>query len=245
MRKAKQKDFWTSFQSYLSHNRIPEFIVQILKKPGYDTPFSVQLLDENKVKDIDESITKRLNSIKYIFENTEYESVESSSESFELLPGHKTLLLGLTAAVKKYVDETTVKQKQKISLPTIIEENETVEILTEEERTAAIQKLIQKVTKFSKKYRLSVENISENNIISELNVIINTSGSVVYKCSFSCVIDACKVIVFCVFNKHWQISNLERHIKTHIEARKSRRKIKPNFIKRQFNKPSNKQFKRE
>lgn len=213
------KDFWAHFQVHLRENRLPEFIVQVLKKTGYDSPFSIQLLDEQKIKGIEETVNKRLNNIKSIFKGTEYEDIET----FELLPGHTTLLLGLGVFVKQYLQETKVKKTKKISnLPTIIEEgDETVEIFTEEERNTIKKVLIEKVNKFLKKFRISGDHVSENSIIGSLDAIINNKGALIYKCSFCCGVNSCKVKIPCVFNKHWQISNLERHIKlTHVEARK-------------------------
>lgn len=214
------KDFWNNFQIYLRENRLPTFIVEILKKTGYDSPFSIELLDKEKVIGIEQTINKRFNDIKSIFEGTEYESIDT----FEFLPGHVTLLLGIGVYVRKYLGKyldksfDRKKPRNQGNLTTINEDETTteVEILSEDELEKLKESLVNKVVNYLKKYNLSIENISLNNIKGTLDAIISSKGAIVYKCIFCCGIDSCELSVPCIFNKHWQISNLERHIKTHI-----------------------------
>lgn len=132
--------------------------------------------------------------------------------------------------MKKYLVESKGKKIKKVrGLQTITEEigkergNETVnevELFTKEEQEIIINRLIQKVETYSKEKKLPTEYISRN-CISDLEILINKGGAVVYKCLFSCKINTCTVSVPCVYNKHWQISNLERHLKLfHILPRK-------------------------
>lgn len=213
------KDFWSNFQLFLRENRLPSLIVQILNKTGYDTPFSIELLDQEKIKGIEQIINKRFDSISSIFKDTEYENSDTKVDTFEFLPGHITLLLGIGVYVKKYLGQSFENKKSKRfgKLSTIPEDLETeTELYSEEEREQLKKSLVKKVLNFSKKFNLSVENISHNSIKGNLEVILKKNGVIVYKCTFCCSIDSCEVSIPCIFNKYWLISNLERHIKTHI-----------------------------
>lgn len=212
---AMPKDFWSTFQLYLRENRLPNLIVEILKKTGYDSPLSIELLEDDKIKGIEESIQKRFNSFNQLFKDTEYENIET----FEFLPGHKTLLLGIRIYVKKYL-EKNLSAKRNNRLPAIVEEcSETeLELFSDIEKENLKKKLIEKVEKFSKKFNISTESLSQNNIRGDLDAIIKADNHIVYKCKFHCSIGDCQYITPCLYNKHWQISNLEKHLKTHIET---------------------------
>lgn len=217
------KEFWHNFQLFLHGNRLPSYLVQILKITGYDSALSIELLDRDKIKEIESDIRKRFRASSELFKKTVYEN--QNIKNFEFLPGHVTLFLGLGSYIKKYL-EISLRDQRKYKgkgLDTIEEE---VEIISKEEQDTLKKNLIKKVVKLAENLALSTEQISQENIDGDLQVIINSHNLVVYKCIFKCNFHDCESKIPCIFNKYWQISNLIKHIKTHqTETRKPSEKV--------------------
>lgn len=94
-------------------------------------------------------------------------------------------------------------------------ETEVVELLSEEELDVLKQKLLTKLN--LRAQSIGVKLFSSDNIVSEIEPYISNSRSalkkITYKYSVKCVMcDVCKP---CTNVGHWQISNLEKHLKEH------------------------------
>lgn len=205
------KDFWNSFQLYLSDSKLPPFLVEILKLSGYDSPISIELIDREKIIEIENFIEKNFGCTSALLKCTVYEH----KDKFCFLPGHVTLLLGLKKYAKQFLEKTLkVGQKRQV-LSTISEE---YELLASGEVENLKIALIEKLLKYCRKLNICTDNLTKDCIQTDLEIIINTRGETVYKCVVDC--NLCATKVPCIYNKYWQVSNLERHLKTHEEPRK-------------------------
>lgn len=136
-------------------------------------------------------------------------------EQFKFLPGHLTLLLGLKIYANKFIDSGLRKSKIKSKelsrdLNTIAEE---VEVLSDQELNRLKSILVKKIVDFCRKINDDTEKLSDESVGQDIDTIIKTNGELVYKTTFACPI--CEVRIPCIHNQHWQVSNLEKHIKTH------------------------------
>lgn len=136
-------------------------------------------------------------------------------EQFKFLPGHLTLLLGLKIYANKFIDSGLRKSKIKSKelsrdLNTIAEE---VEVLSDQELNRLKSILVKKIVDFCRKINDDTEKLSDESVGQDIDIIIKTKGESVDKTTFACPI--CEVRIPCIHNQHWQVSNLEKHIKTH------------------------------
>lgn len=206
--KAMVKEFWNSFQLFLGKNNLPSFLVEILKLTGYDSPISIELLDRERIVEIEVFIETNYGCAHNLFKSTVYEN----REEFRFLPGHATLLLGLKTYAHKYLN-SGLKKKKVGQIQDLSPIPEQVEVLSTNELDKLKTNLIQKITKFCKKKHIDTENLSNSCIEGDLEIIVNRNGVPVYKAIFSCPI--CEVKTPCLHNTYWQVSNLEKHIQIH------------------------------
>lgn len=211
------KEFWNCFQLFLGQSKLPFFFVEILKISVYDSPISIELLDREKLGEIEQFIDTNFGCANDLLKNTVYEN----KEVFRFLPGHITLLLGLKTYAQKFIETGFKKRKNSKQqdrefirdpsdeLDAISEE---VEIPSTDDLNKLKEALITKITNFCRKQNITVDKISNDCVKDDLQVIINTNGDQVFKCIFVC---HCEVKIPCIHNKYWQISNIERHLKIH------------------------------
>lgn len=216
------KEFWDCFQLFLGQSKLPSYLVEILKVTGYDSPISIELLNEERIKEIEQHIERNFGCESGLLKNTVYEN----KEVFTLLPGHITLLLGLKTYANKFVEAIFTNQKKKKStkqksrpysegdLSDIPEE---IEVLSAEQLDKLKDTLVAKILKFCRKQNIDTENLSNESVKDNLEIIINTVGSAVYKCVFQCHL--CEVRTPCIHNRYWLVGNLERHLKIHKTRR--------------------------
>lgn len=203
-------------------------MITILEQSGYDNPIAVKLLDEEKIRLIENYTSQRLlNIVK--------KSGYTTTDEFEFLPGHKVTLLALPSFVESFLEKSNRRQKNKHSstvqaTATTSKESENAIadqffVYSEEEKAKLTNSLKSKIEKYLKKIDLNNFFISNDNI-SSIDTCINRAGKVVYKCSVKCPL--CEDSTPCTFNNHWQISNLELHIR---EGHANGKKV-PNSLKR-------------
>lgn len=82
---------------------------------------------------------------------------------------------------------------------------------TKEDEELLVSALIKKVNKFATNtIKLNDFMLPKTNI-SSLDICFNRANEVVKKCFVLCTI--CDVKTACIFNKTWQVSNFEKHLK--------------------------------
>lgn len=93
-------DFWSKFE-YHVRDRVTDFLIRLLKNSGYDTAFSIKLLNDKLLDQLE------------IFGNEEH---LQPKQPFKLLPGHRSALLALPSIVEQFeknIDESiTLNQKR-------------------------------------------------------------------------------------------------------------------------------------
>lgn len=95
-------DFWSKFEYHI-RDRVPDFLIKLLKNAGYDTGFSVKLLN-NELVDQLESFANEQNP--------------KPEQPVKILPGHRATLLALPSTVENYeknIDESIALSRNSIS----------------------------------------------------------------------------------------------------------------------------------
>lgn len=140
-------------------------------------------------------------------------AIYSEQSSFELLPGHRKVLLTL----KKKAIEFGESQN-KLNPEAIIGE---IVHLTESEIAKLKEKLIEKLNTSKRSPHIQA-TFTELNIVTSIDPYISHNSRSIargkvtksaYKCDVKCC--SCDKIIPCTFNKHWEISNIEKHLKKH------------------------------
>lgn len=175
---------------------IPEFIINILIKTGFDNNISIELINEESIKEIEDFVTENcLDLLK--------DTVYSNEIRLKFLPGHRLLLMNLKSNFKE----------KKRSVATV--QNSNVDILSDERKEELKRSLIDKLKNYCKKINL-IDNITNESIVGVLNTSVNSAGKFVHKHQSKCPFCAEKIFP-CTYNKHWQVSNFEKHLKSHLD----------------------------
>lgn len=202
----KENRFWNQFQAFF--NSIPESIVKILIASGYDNAISISELCEDEIKIIE---TYANNNLKHLIEETE---TYKTHGQFQFLPGHKKLLYALPIRVAEYHNR---KSKKPIENQPNTATDE-VELLTPEELNKLKNGLIGKLNTNIKDIDVQ---FTEQSLTTGIDAYIShgrkTGNNATYKCIVSCVL--CEKKISCTWNKRWQTSNLEKHVKSHSNAK--------------------------
>lgn len=185
----------------LKDNSFPKDLEIILSSCSFDSDSSILGINNEVIKNTESYI----NDNKYILENTSYKDISSSKE-FRFKPGHKSILLLLPKALSEYKENAKQKKKNSTQQDNI----EVVEVEAEVEVEQLKEKLLQKLFDFANK------NLFE--IIFEKSSIRNYIHSNKPHCKFSCPL--CSRSYKCYHTSYWNISNLEKHLKSHFEQAK-------------------------
>lgn len=219
----KKVEFWTSFQIYLKDS-IPEAIVEILKNCGYDNAISVSEIDKEDIVSIEEHISNNQLHQNLVDELPVYKNIAP----FSFLPGHRKLLLSLPQKVHNFKNKKcrknifqVPKSEARSEAGSEVQSNETfeeIELLTEGELIILKEKLFTKLNQSEHAVRINAV-FTEANIINAIEPYISHSRVAqrkpAYKCSVKCT--KCDKTIPCTHNSHWQVSNLEKHLKLHFE----------------------------
>lgn len=175
---------------------------------GFDHSLAVKQINVETIKNIETNTTDNL---KHILEGSVYEK----NSVFRFLPGHRASLLVLPELVENYEKTKSVTKK---SVPKVYSAASSENSSECEGKEQLKTILIQKLTKYCTKINLGVSDLSEENI-GCIEIAANRAGVTTYKCSVKCHI--CDLKIPCIFNKVWQKSNLEKHLKNFHVTEKS------------------------
>lgn len=194
--------------------------MEILKISGYDSEISVELLDKEKLSEIENFVETNFGCTSEFVKGTVYEN----KEIFRFLPGHVTLLLGLKSYANFFIESgfkkknkkqpNSVQGREKVgdSVDELETMREEVEVPTANELNRSKCALITKLSYFCKKQNIAMEYITDQSFREDLQVIINTTGEIVLKCVLHCL---CEVRIPCIHKQYWQVANVEKHLKIH------------------------------
>lgn len=171
---------------------------------GYDCPLSIAGLDEEDIEIIQNHVA---NKASYLLKD---HVIYSEQPSFELLPGHRKVLFTLKHKAIEFGERKNKSNSRAAS--------EEVVLLTENELAKIKEKLINKLnTKGSPQIKVT---FTELNIVTPIDPYISHNsrsfarGKVTksaYRCDVKCCF--CDKIIPCTFNKHWELGNIETHLK--------------------------------
>lgn len=171
---------------------MPNDIKIILYECGYNSLLSISVLKEQDLVQIETYLCSKREKLQ-LLKDYKFE------EQFNLLPGHRTLIVGLASRVQEYLNH--VKEQSPTKQPRINQ------IITKSDDELKIE-LTKKLTNFLKKLNYSIEFEIEKDI-SEFKKEGNS-----YRCKVRCPF--CDKLISCSCSSHWAVSNLELHLKTHI-----------------------------
>lgn len=195
---------------------IPDVIINICRRAGYDNALAILDFDVSDIKTIEEHTEQ------YSRDILNESDIYSDVRPFVFKPGHKKLLLTLPNKIHGFKNCKSRKNlfnstKLEASKPFVEKVVEEVELLTESEISDLREKLIDKIN-----YSVRVCGLqavfSTAEVVTDIEPYISHSlknqKKPSYKCHVKCAL--CEKLIPCTHNSHWQISNLDRHLKNHL-----------------------------
>lgn len=180
--------------------RLPIGLEKIIEHAGFETKSSLALLDENKIKEIENYV----NENKFLLNGSAYEHIVKQNLNFKFKPGHKALLLTLS---KKLNNKSILSQAKKRKIKSDSENRAPKVIITEDININELKEsLVQKVLKFAEKKSLEI-------IFVLSDIALNIEEGKI-KCFVHCPI--CNKKQQLHYTTYWVISNFERHLKSHF-----------------------------
>lgn len=187
--------------------KIPPCLKSLLSSTGYNTLFSISVLNADKIEEIEEFINKDRSLLASL--NCCYAKYYQAQQKFEFIPGHKNVLLTLPSKVAEMKEAMKKDGKAKNNPVTNKEAN-----ITEED---AKLHLITKLQIYMNKLGFDLpkeDSISESNILEFARGTVN--DDFVFKCKFSCLF--CTKVVPLQYKTFWTSSNVTTHLKSHCEV---------------------------
>lgn len=199
----RSKDFFVIIQKKLDIV-IPQCLVVILTKTGYDSELCIQSLNADTIDEIEKHINKK----RSILNGVHLPDAYDTTDEFKFLPGHKTFLMQFAQRLQKYSDKQSAKYTIQSVDPTEMNLGDAVLKLE--------KKLIDKVIRFAKNKNIPINdsnfdvNCLQNSTIEYSNGIFR--GKVVLTCPI------CKKKISVQLKKYWYTTNFDTHIKDHIST---------------------------
>lgn len=164
---------------------------------GYDNALSLSCIEESDISTLEAHVEEKLRGL--IEQSSSYRDVKP----FKFLPGHIKTLNTLRVKAEQFIAS---KKNQNFEL----------ELLSEEEVADLPKQLFSKLNSIETPE--GTEEFSETSLKSTVDAYISHSSKSVsnkaaYRCSVKCVL--CPKVIPCTFNRRWETSNIEKHIKTH------------------------------
>lgn len=179
-------------------------IKNILILCGYDHQIAFENFNRDEIKVIEDFINENFTVKPDIFRGSVYEQ----SDCFKFLPGHRAILLSLAELAKKVKESKTQKKLNKKTKVNLLVQNNGDSITEDNLVESLLKKLIEKLNKFSEKIHLNIE--FQPNHISN----VKTENDSV-KCHVRC--PSCSMNTPCIYKSYWLVSNIEKHLKSHVE----------------------------
>lgn len=176
---------------------MPEDIKIILFESGFSSLLSLSLLKEQHIIQIENYINSKRHILDLL---KDY----NSSEIFRLMPGYRSVIIGLAGKVQEYLDkkeEHTKNRRSELLLKNRNTENIKSDIELKNE-------LINKVSNYLIKLNYSVK-LDINTDLADFH-----RDESVCRCRVKCKF--CDNLILCSFKTYWAVSNLESHLKKHI-----------------------------
>lgn len=218
MSSCSNLNFWVEFQNYLG-NAVPDIIVELCIRSGYDNAISFLDFDDSDVKNIESCAWEKASDLLELSE-----IYSSHKPTFTFLPGHRKLLLTLPKRISDFKTKKSRKNLFKVSNTEAAKPitEETIELLTEDEINNIKGDLVTRLNKSVSAIGLSA-NFSECSIVSDIETYISQSLKKTKSASYRCMVQCCSCAkrIPCTHNSSWRISNFESHLKSHAKERQN------------------------
>lgn len=193
------EDFWSEFEDTIANtgliSTIPSCVKELLTAVGYNSAFSLLTIDESKLSNVEEYIETNCRQLVETFE------IYQSRKPFSFLPGHRDLIFGISSELARLQDSGQSKRAKKSTQCN----------LNERDLRAS---LVNQLSTFATGLGL---DHNWSNSIDDFEM--DSTGNAIYaKCAISCKI--CSSVISTRYDKHWKISNIFKHIRTHVEGNK-------------------------
>lgn len=171
---------------------IPSAIKEIMTAAGYNSAMSIIKIDEQKLDFIEQYVQQNCRNVVDMFK--EYSNIKP----FKFLPGHRECIFG--------IKEEILKMQNRKASKTTKTSHHTIDI----DEAGLQSSLENQVSNFA--ISIGLTNVEWGTAINNFNV--TKSGSSVYAtCSVAC--PRCKASINVLYDKHWKISNIFRHLRRH------------------------------
>lgn len=189
--------------------------MSILKCSGFSDEDALKLIDEKWC----DKLEKYMNKHKTVFADVINNTVYAKFDEFELLPGHRALLLNLPSKIAA-IDSKKKEQTKKNSVTETVYFNEhgfeeTGELIDDDSNVDdnsdvynLTHTLIEKVKNYWTKQKIGCDEITSE-LILDLKAV---NGC--HRCLFQC--PYCSKKIPCTFKKYWEVGNLQSHLKLHV-----------------------------
>lgn len=224
MPKKKEKNVFQQIEAI--YGPIPTCLKEILKNTGFDNSLSIELLDEDAIKDIELYMLENGGDIINALQccNSSMYKNQIAKKQFELAPGHKYTILGIAKKVREINRNGNVTSVDSLSNGPILNENthqasDTVAANMNEEKELKLQllkKLEEALSNHPNVGQVELYKcIDESNVIEfEIRMMWNkANGTSKYVCPYC----RSSIQATCV-NAKWKAHNVIRHLRNHFRA---------------------------
>lgn len=188
--------------------KLPGVIKVVFEKCGVDTLTAVESLNNENIKEMENNINSDDALLDAVKQCPGY-----TDQKFAFLIGHKILMKEVARKMSEIRNQGGLSRYKKGQCDrTNVEDNGNLDEQKEEIQNS----LVQKVQNFCDTKDIDMEEASISKRSIKNFIMTTGKGFIEAKCSMECPI--CGKFISVLFKKYWYISNLERHIKFHVNT---------------------------
>lgn len=135
-----------------------------------------------------------------------YSKIYKTQETFQFLPGHKAIILGIKNQIQKFKEHRS--QNPNAAKKTSLKKNLAKERSADELKSV----LVKSLQAYLAKHALQTDILSARNIINFEEKMHGDRKT--YRCEFSCLF--CHKVIPVLYNTFWMNSNVTKHLRGHI-----------------------------
>lgn len=204
----------------------PECIRKILSIAGIDSIGSLTNIThvnagQSTITDIERYINDHKENMTSMFDDVtccnEYKNMLQNAQRFEILPGHKAIILNIPSLLESNKTEQKTKKISRKNTKSDVKSN-----------VAIRQQLLNALMKYHSKTARELNITTADNIVNDVNIInfkacdghvdgqddSSCDISRSYSCNFVC--PYCPTTLSVRYKRFWMTSNIKRHIKRHL-----------------------------
>lgn len=181
-------------------SKLPECVKTILKHSAYDSAETLGLLDGIHVSEIEMYINETDHSV---IDNLSCcnSSTYQNQQQFRFLPGHKGIILAIPAQISKMKAAKNTRGQRSLEFKKMLTKAELLELL------------LKKLNNFFSKAGWTTHSLFTEAHLSSFQMRIS-DNAMTAQCNVKCV--HCSAESLSVYRNSWGISNIIRHLKTHL-----------------------------